>query len=270
MRVTPVKKYLEPDFPTRLILDERPELLRFVPKRWQTNPVVIAALTGMCALTLGARAIADNDTSPGDIRVAPVFEHGGGKGAFGCVSVNPPALFSEADARQVIVEEAKRSGIDFNTEGESLRSLSVPPALNYNFTDAGRMGKPAPTRVLTMDGTDETRDISFEFVSIEDHRKWDTRRILSTALSRDFREAAERLRDSLTESKERGIFAVFYDPCVNSRDVERETGFKIDQQAADRKAEYEKMREKTRELAREDLRKQVQDFIKWLKAQGVI
>ena len=50
MKVTPIKQYSRPNFPTRTILDERPELLRLVPKRWQRNPVVIAALAATAAL----------------------------------------------------------------------------------------------------------------------------------------------------------------------------------------------------------------------------
>lgn len=51
--------------------------------------------------------------------VAPIFEHGEGRGATGCVVVNPPVFLSEQDAMQVIREELPKSGVSLS-EGSVL------------------------------------------------------------------------------------------------------------------------------------------------------
>ena len=86
MEIKPLKNYAKPGYPIRPEVDERPELLRLLPKRWQANPAVVAALTACLAMAAAGRsAAADTPTC-----VAPVFEHGRGTGSFGCVAVNPP------------------------------------------------------------------------------------------------------------------------------------------------------------------------------------
>ena len=43
--VSPVNHYSEPDYPTCEFLEAHPELLRILPKRWRTKPLVLTALT---------------------------------------------------------------------------------------------------------------------------------------------------------------------------------------------------------------------------------
>jgi hypothetical protein len=110
MKVKPIKHYAGPNIPTSQILEEHPELLHLVPRRWHGNPTVIAALAGVCVLVSGCRQSA---AKPAASRVAPLFQHGDGRGSFGCRAVNPPVFLSESEARQVIMDEAKRAGINF-------------------------------------------------------------------------------------------------------------------------------------------------------------
>ncbi|XHR27970.1 MAG: hypothetical protein ACFUZC_18825 [Chthoniobacteraceae bacterium] len=60
------------------------------------------------------------------LRVAPLFAHGKGQGAFGCVVVTPPVFLTEAEAREVIEEEAKKAGVDFTERGHKLSKVPVP------------------------------------------------------------------------------------------------------------------------------------------------
>src|SRR5450759_3640970 len=107
MKIEPIREYMGPRLPTREIVDENPELLRLLPKRWQTNSTVVAALTACLVMT----SCRNGQAASTPTKVAPVFEHGKGVGSFGCIAVNPPIFLSEDEARQVIVEEAKRAGI---------------------------------------------------------------------------------------------------------------------------------------------------------------
>jgi hypothetical protein len=40
MRLKPLKRYQNPEYPIQAILEKHPELLRLIPKRWIRNPLV--------------------------------------------------------------------------------------------------------------------------------------------------------------------------------------------------------------------------------------
>jgi len=64
-----------------------------------------------------------DDTTPS--KVAPIFEHGKGRGVFGG-EVAPPRFLTEEEARNVIVDEAKKAGVTFVAGGPVLPNISVP------------------------------------------------------------------------------------------------------------------------------------------------
>jgi len=240
MKVTPIKQYSNPSFPTRSILDERPELLRLVPKRWQRNPVVIAALAATAALvsnTCGA-------TTPAVSRVAPIFRHGSGRGTFAGDTLTPPASLSEGEARQIIVEEAKRAGLTFSPDSRTVE-VELPKGEN-------RQRKLVKTSIK-LDGTDTRRSISYEYISEADVREWNTSTMWPMG-------TAQSLRNGLETAKPAGVYAVFYDP----NDVAPVV--------TNKKGQFDSAGYQKRAVAacKQDLRAQVRDFIKWLKAQGVI
>lgn len=281
MELRPVKQYQEPTLPTRQIIDECPELLRLVPRRWQANPVVLSALAGVCTLMLGSRVLADKQPAIVS-KVAPIFQHGEGYGGFGCIAVNPPVLLSEDEARQVIVDEAKRSGVSFVDTGKTLARVPVPITGRWPFkADIDVQGNynkqersyPQP---LKLDGVDEKRSIAFEFVSWHDYVQWESpdesKYRLSTAGHYAMLDAAESLRAGLVRTKPQGIYGVFYDPCVGPKDAQKQFNYSppYNEEGVDWDAEREKQASMAKEIASKELRKQVQDFIKWLKTQGVI
>lgn len=264
VKLNPMTRYEQPGYPVRPEVDADPELLRLLPKRWQGNAVVVAALTAVIALSSSSRSMGDKKAPP--TRVAPLFQHGDGRGAFGCRVVNPPVFLSEDEAREVIVGEAKRAGIKFSNGGKVLPKVAMTMSPTQWRTAAGRRPKPQ-TRALAveLDGVDSKRNISFEYVSKEDLVKWkgDPRALsASTVYGYDVIDAADELRKAIRNAKPSGTYAVFYDP-VELRRIERGPG--IDFGVA-----FSKAAAAADQLAREDLRKQVQDFIKWLKTQGVI
>lgn len=63
--------------------------------------------------------------------VAPIFEHGSGRGSFGCDSVAPPSFISEEEAFQVVEEEAKNYGISFEKPGKELKNIKLPDTNLY-------------------------------------------------------------------------------------------------------------------------------------------
>ena len=241
MKVTPIRQYERPSFPTRSIIDERPELLRLVPKRWQKNPVVIAALAATAALTTaGYTAAKERADLVGKTRINWV-------------------RLTEEEARQVICEEAKTHGIYFK-----------PDVRTVTFTDP----KPAPkhptkTIRLRMDGTDVKHNVSYEYATSADlaamgrqTRANHTQSEWSNYISDDTdSQHTERLLNAgLARAGPRGYYRAFVER-PTCPDLIRDAKGKVDWKGTEKRGKV---------LAREQLHAQVRDFIKWLKAQGVI
>jgi hypothetical protein len=244
MELSPVARYTPPSYPTHDVLAAHPELLQALPLRWRTNPAVLTALSAVCLL-LGHAARAEEATveevltftpatetvtqvvpirpqvttirlTLGDQRpVAPLFAHGEGRGSFGCIAVNPPVVLSEAEALQIVREEAKRFGITFPERHEIPGVL--PPV--RRFTTQAEVA-PAPVkRPLKLDGWNAQRKIGFTFVSEDEYADWGDALlgvggsyIFSTAYSINTRDAALALRTRLDMVEPEGKVGVFYDP----------------------------------------------------------
>jgi hypothetical protein len=282
MKVAPVRSYARPGYPIRPEVDADPEMLRLLPKRWQGNAAVVAALTACLAMTCSSKSAA----KAAQPRVAPIFEHGDGQGTFGCIAANPPVFLSEDEARKVITDEAKRAGITFAPDSKTVEGVQLPTlerrAVNAGTrTDASgnrlhsfetkpvKVTKPRP---IVLDGFDRKHNIAFEYVSSQDFNDWRMSERLSTLRSYDLRDAADKLRNAIVQTESAGTYGVFYDPLVRSDRCAKPAGgraeFKVP--ATDWQAGRTNSRAVELDLAREELRAQVKDFIKWLKAQGVI
>ena len=256
MKIEPIRRYAQPQLPTREIVDEHPELLRLLPKRWQANSAVVAALAACVALSGCAKS-----GSKGPSQVAPVFMHGDGRGSLGCVAVNPPVFLSEGEARAVILDEAKRAGIVL-ADHAVLPDVGTPATTTqYQSETHYRMR----TRAVTLDGFNRKRLIGFEFVSRHDFDNWKGWEWGRSTVSRyDILTAAQVLRNGVSAAEPAGAYAVFYDPCLGPWDAKGIGGPRPDY------TQRRTLNRKAGQMSREQLRAQVKDFIKWLKAQGVI
>ena len=58
--------------------------------------------------------------------VAPIFKHGEGRGATGCVAVSPPVFLSAEEALHVIKEELTQQGVNISDENVQFDSVSLP------------------------------------------------------------------------------------------------------------------------------------------------
>ena len=273
-----VLHYDAPGYPTRDALQNHPELLQCVPERWRRNRFVLAVLS-IAVPSLLARHAQAGATKPakGDcVRIAPIFVHGDGRGAFGCVVVNPPVFLSEDEARQVVQDEAKKAGIEFAPDALVLKDVRVPVTDQYGFVEEreprekGQNPKPkTQQRDLKLDGYDKSRKIAYETVSMEDFADWEKKDRMGwcSVSSYDFKGTAETLTNGVSHAKGNTVVGVFYEPGASAPETVR----------PERKLTGEewkthwKAREKAaKELGEEELRRQVQDFVAWLKAQGVI
>lgn len=281
MRVRPVVFYRKPAYPTAKQLAAGGQKLRCLPLRWARNGTVVTAL-GML-LAVGGCGAPEMETQPagnaaGDSvdaadlggsappeNVAFVFVHGEGVGSFACVAVTAPWFFSEEEALAVIRAEAEQyGGIRFQTE--------EPVALDQVLVSEDRKDgvKEVP---LKLDGADQERAVGFEFVSQEDVTLWGQMEYDGYGgASYDMRKAAEGLRERLALADTGMKLGVFYDPYDEQaliEAMEEATGDKDFQWAMTSEGQEEWER-RAREMAEENLRAQVRDFLDWLSGQGVI
>ncbi|MFL0270013.1 hypothetical protein [Candidatus Clostridium radicumherbarum] len=260
MKITPVNKYKNPNYPTRRAVLENPEILRLLPNRWKNNIYAATALSTLLMITLSAcdnteKAVNKNGTLEKKALVAPIFEHGSGRGSFGCDSVAPPSFISEEEAFQVIQEEAKNYGISFDKSGLQLKNINLPYTNLYPEPKNTNGKAIVSTHMgsLKLDGFDEAKKIGFEFVSQIDYREWQKNQgMFSTVETYDFLSAAKVLRDGINENHGDTSVGVFYNPMISPQ-----YGVILKDVEAKLKAE-------------EELKQQVKDFFEWLKAQGII
>ncbi len=266
--------YRPPSYPVRDEVGES-ALVRWMPSRWRTNGKVAA---GVAILFASPAAFADATPPPvGDTSIngkpkTPVggekgnlpriFEHGEGRGAFGCVAVAPPAFLTEADARQVILEEFAKVGVKFELDKKVVPGLrKVDVEVTYKEVKDPKGGRPyeqvrheKDAGPLTLDGYDARQNLGFEYISEEDYFKLGGERDGSTVQSYDFKPLAEKL--SAAAQRDGSVrLGVFYDPMA-----------RIDWHE-DRDGNYH---EPKNEKGRAQLRAQVKDFIGWLKNEKIL
>jgi hypothetical protein len=290
-----VKRYGRPGYPTRLQVLARPQLLeKSIPVAWRQN----ASMAGAVALLLAANGCTQHASTPTYIAqsgpaktiqepnkpriatkavfVAPIFEHGEGRGATGCIAVAPPVFLSEEEALQVIIERLKQSDVNITKTNTTLSEVAVEqdfkPVSEYReepLPSGGVRVIPVyPERLrgtvkpLKVDGQAADRKIAFDFISRSDYYNFAGARSMSSVQDYDFKSIAEAFARRVAENDKDVYFGTFYDPMVVP-DVGVRPG-------ADGQKSIEERESEAKELAKSLLRQQVVDFVNWLKAQGAI
>lgn len=189
------------------------------------------------------------DVMPPTINIAPLFVHGDGIGAFGCVMVAPPVFLSEDEALSVINGVAKDYGLAFSADVSVEFSNVLQPSVNIMEPE----NTPPSNTMVTLkpDFSDEDHGVAIEFVSVEDVKGWAQEGSVASSVEQyDTKGTAAQLSDALDDafSDTLATTAVLYDPCEFSEESEKET----------------------RKLSVEQLKNQARDFFEWLKSQGVI
>ncbi len=277
MEIRPVGGKQSPNYPRRE--DVSPETLKAQPpQRWAVNTAALIAMGTLAAVSLAgcrtagpplppemateetAGIIAQVETPVVDmafvgeptepmLRIAPLFEHGDGLGAFGCVMVAPPVFLSESEALAVINEVAKDYGLAFSEEGGTEFYNVRQPSVNTLEPDKTQ---PLETMItLKPDFTDQEHGIAIEFVSVDDIKSWDPN-YTANGITEMYatKDAADQLSSALDAAGSDADVAagVMYDPCEFSAESEAQT----------------------RVQSVGELKKQAKDFFEWLKSQGLI
>jgi hypothetical protein len=280
MKTKPVKRYRQPRYPTRLQVISDPDLLaRNVPPAWRSVP----GMAGSIALFLAANSLAkDGETktaAPAGAAavVAPIFDHGEGRGATGCIVMAPPVFLSEEEAWQVIDEELSKQGVKLGDTNLTLRGVQIPRRMENMIVTNGKATRPivdvaGSAKPFTVDRENAGKHIALEFVSERDyHSKAGGPFAGWFPQTYDFRQTAGKLAEDISkQAQEKVYLGVLYDPLTSppapsSLDAQaKEEGGKAWVKA------YLKSQQVAATESKRLLRLQVQDFIKWLQAQGAI
>jgi hypothetical protein len=197
----------------------------------------------------------------GKLVVAPLFEHGTGRGATGCVVVSPPVFLSEEEGMQIVREELAKQGIDLKAD-VTLTGVKVPlrqmkyesvekpdGTTEHKSTLVEVEGKAEP---LKLDGVDAAKKVGVEFVSHEDYYKLGGPHSMSTVQQYDLKEVAQYVGTlAKKQGKDQLFLGFFYDPMTKMNDF-RQEGEKTDWNELNKRGKVESVKL---------LRQQTQDFV---------
>lgn len=243
---------------------------------YPTRREVLAGLASVGLVPLARCFFVLAADAEGKIKVAPIFEHGEGRGATGCVVVSPPVFLSEEEGMQILREELAKHGIKLKPGGE-LQGVRVPTRTRkYEEVDKGNGQKetkvsivddPEHAKPLKLDGIDSGRKIAVEFVSQKSNLDRGGVYSFSTVQRYDFKEVAQNLVALVKKDGRTALLVgVFYDPLMRTpRSLPSENGKKVDRETAWK--QREKLGKKESEKL---LRQQAQDFVAWLKKEKAI
>ncbi len=281
MKSKPVRKYAQPKYPTRVEIAARPALLhRHQPPAWRKWPELTGA-AGLFPLADTARLSAADNSPKGDPNptqtnavaiVAPIFQHGDGRGATGCIVMSPPVFLSEEEALQVIREEMAGQGVKLATNQTAVAGVNVRARGVQTTKEPFKADAADPKKRVFVEFIGERQAFRWErerAMELEDQKIWS--QLLSTVQSYDLPKTATYAAKRVErQAIDKIYFGTFYDPIAKSLETSQHlNGLLAEKNSpgkppppgpwADAKAESRRL-----------LRLQVQDFLKWLQAQGAI
>jgi len=235
------------------------------------------------------------DTNKSATFVAPVFEHGEGRGAVGCEVIAPPVFISEEDARNIIIEMLAKHGIEFDIKDKKIDSLQFvtnEEGHDYSKSFFDTFDVPTGKKELNLDLFSTKHNLGIEFVSGNDYFEMGGAISSSTVQGYDLKKIAYNAAEMLGKH---GNFnsAVFYDPLekfdwnnfdnafeglegnlsdyLEKKDQDKPAGTDQSQpDSSSNESQIYKMQRTAYMKGLEELRAQVSDFISWLKDKGII
>ena len=306
MKIQPVQKYPEPGYPTRGEARENPELLKNLPARWEKAPG-LAALLGVLAL-VSTRAEADGEGAPpaaaldpeaavrppetaAEIQktgavVAPILDEAlarDGRGAFGCIVINPPSFLAEDEALELIRTELESAGLQLQDDAV-LENMTAPtgPDMSQQVTTnedgsiciSSAWGKPPVLgqRPVRFDWADTNRAVYIEYLGQRDYREWEEASA-SSVDSYDFTKLAGRVAEAYGKypADRRTVFGIFFDPMADEGVEQPQiTGLSPEEGRVLKNETRQASAEAKDARGRDKLRRQVRHFIEFLKQEGLV
>jgi len=267
MQLKPVKIKKELGFPTINEFARNPELLyKNIPTSWLKNKYVATSLAMFVLCGNASKSQVDKKENIDFVlqekqnngkneekkisqevaKVAPVFAHGKGSGLTGCMAIAGPVFISEQEARTLIFDALEKEGIEIDTVDTPTISFSLPSKKKID---------------MKIDGFNKKFNLSIQYISGKDYkpfREYDTTEdgftILYTTEGYSTKEAASIISSEMKKINKYNA-GIFYDPLT--------------------KCEYRKVEGvhpcvTAKEESKQLLLAQVQDFIQWLKNEGIL
>jgi hypothetical protein len=276
MEIKSVKKVI-PQYPTIEEFAQNDNILETnIPSRWVNNAIVKGTLlvflmagtfekgefkaqkpeTGVVRDTLKTKKDKQVPEVQRAGKVAPIFVHGSGSGAIGCMVVGSPVFISEDEARQIITDELEKANLHFRTT----KCPTVYFDAKIPLRNQEEYYEDKPNIIdLTLDGYCKEANIVFEYISMQDEDRFKRASSGSSVQGYSTQEAANVFRDALIKNG-RYNAAVFYDP------VEYDTREDYQDENTDQAKAHVSMKKR----AIEKLIAQVDDFIQWVRAEGLV
>jgi len=221
-------------------------------------------------------------------RVAPILQEAlanDGRGSFGCVAVSAPVFLSENEALDLIQAELEKVGLKLR-DIVDVDGLQIPDPAEprFNFSRDKEEVKKSRVKKLVegsyaFDLGTEDKSVVVKFLQKEDFDLWkdSPHGYVSSVESFNFSWLASEVSEAFKQRTDGKpiIIGIFFEPSTYPEKKEREKRpeqGKVDLEKIREhvRADYETIRQETKERAKEKLRQQVQHFVKYLKEEGVI
>ena len=281
MRVEPVDAYDTPAYGTREQELALPETLPGLERRAFIRVIGTAGAALILLDLTGCNDSAPEPQADGKQYVAPIFEHGKGSAAAGCVVVAPPVFTSEEEALEIIKDELAKAGVRFTRTGVELARVKIKPGheawaetVAINGQEEYRQAiTDSPPRPLRLDLMDPKLRVGVLFVSLSRFFELGGQSSETTVQVYPFKAIAKRVAEHLKGAEKGTYFAVFYDP-ADGVDRESESALRpMMFNSGDRDAWikiWEQAKKEAHARSAEQIREQARDFASWLKEQGML
>jgi len=258
MKLKKVEIIRAPRFPTQNAVLRDRSLLSVLPKRWQTNNVVLTAVSSLCAISLTACNVDKNSNgtsvlpSPSKVTdkiiVAPVFKHGSGyyeydEFALSGITTTNNKIVTESQMEDNIIAESKLLGVNLTKKAVKVDHVLTPiTKLNGTLENDVKKVEFRKPGSFDLDFISDKGDIGIEYVSYSDYADWnEKKKVNNDHLVFNPYVAANMLA-------EKGM--------INAKsDTVKAVGLLYDPGKSDQE---------------EQIKLQVRDFINWLKGQGLV
>jgi len=281
IKVKPVKSYKKPMYPGKELYEASPDLLLSnAPANWLKAPATAGALLafifniGTSAMTdgllnaltqkkatnnadLAASPVASPKINPKDqeteqlkkiYNIAPLFIHGTGTGATGCVVMSPPVFMPEEEAIEIILSQLKKAGFQFE------KKLYLLPEVFTNEVENTYENGPIDPKPEVLDRKHpfyfdlyfDQYKLGIKFISRDNYFDLGGPKDSGSAQMYDLVDVGQAIREKFRNYNKINM-VVFYDPLVNHI-----SGFP-------------KTRNALLKKSAQILRDQVNDFLYWWK-----
>ena len=262
-------------------------------------PPDVPALDAAHAADAEAAARAEETRKAVATVIAPILQKAldeEGRGAFGCIAIDPPVVLSEADALELIRQEFAKAGVELSEARElsgftrTRTDWDAPRNAHATVEDEwllplgdGDPDRPQKTEAASwvFDLATEDGSLLLEYLSVSDHDNLGDYQpgVWCSVSSYNFPNRAARFRTEL-ETRTNGVpvtVGLFFDPMAgrtvwDDRQQKRipRTGSSMDVLSDEERAELDWKQKKEFALqdARELLREQVRFFLDWARKEG--